>query len=95
MTLSVHLQAGMIKLLPLPNCLIFVRTSLMNSVVIYYRKLTNTVNINVVRLVSVGENTSLVDMCKGLWLSHFLNACTINLLSLAATHYCSSDDSTI
>ena len=65
MTLSVHLQAGTIKLLPLPNCLILC-TSLMNSVVIYYRQLTNIVNINVVRLVSVGEITSLVVMCKGL-----------------------------
>ena len=45
-------------------------------------------NINAMRMISVGVITGFIVMCKD---SHFLNACTLIILSLAATHYRSSD----
>ena len=47
-------------------------------------------NINAVRLVSVGVITSFVVRCKDSWYLCFsLNAHQLTLLSLATTYYCS------
>ena len=46
-------------------------------------------NINAVRLVSIGVTIGSVVIS---WQSCFLNKLVLILLSLAATHYCSSDN---
>ena len=48
-------------------------------------------NINALRLVSIGVITGFVIMCKDTCVFQFLNARTIILLFLAATHYRFSD----
>ena len=48
-------------------------------------------NINVVRLVCVEIIVGFIVICKDSWYSRFLNVRALILLSLAATHYQSSD----
>ena len=48
-------------------------------------------NINVVRLLSIGVITGFIVMCEGLWQLCFLNASALILLSLAVTHCRLSD----